>query len=59
MKYMKRYTVTFTVEGVPGDPMTKVLYDHVGATRKRIQAGLTSQYGGRKVKILELHPSHS
>lgn len=45
--------VTFTVEGVPGDPITQTFMDWIGTTRKDLKSRLTRQYGGRKVTIIE------
>jgi len=55
---VKKYKVTFTVEGVPGAPMTKTFSAWRGTTRKELKQMIIRQYGGRKVEILEVHPDH-
>jgi len=49
-KSMKKFTVIFTVEGVPG-VITRSFQEWIGTTRKNAKSRLTREYGGRKVDI--------
>jgi hypothetical protein len=52
VKSMKKFTVTFTVEGVPGI-ITRSFQDWIGTTRKEAKSRFIREYGGRKVNITD------
>jgi len=54
----KKVAVTYTVEGIPGDPIVKHMVKDPGSTAKYYKTILVRQYGGRKVEILSIGPSH-
>ena len=46
---LKKYRVVYSVDGVPGEPITKVRTEVPWATKKDIKTRIIQEYGGRKV----------
>lgn len=55
----KRVAVTYTVEGIPGEPITKLMTKTPGVKDKYYKTVLANQYKGRKVTLLSVKPAHT
>lgn len=53
---MAKYTITFTVEGVPGGSISREYYFWQNTTRKEFRGMIMREYGGKKVEILDIRP---